>query len=187
MNHADLVAPPGAAVHVKLIRHAFNFGGTIHGENNLKLLAPDAPPDSDAAKFQKFVNSHFNLVVASNGGKWLYNEKERDVVTMDFVDACLAYAKAHGMRAREHALLWDSAAQQPAWVNKLIETALNDKDPDAAAAARKDLRQAISKRIEYYVRDRAANYIELDALNEAFHQPRYWKIFGAEGLALLYS
>lgn len=182
------IAPPGTPVSVKLRRHAFNFGGTIHGENDQGLLAPNPAPGSQAERFQKFVNAHFNMLVASNGGKWSYNEKTPDVPTMEFVDACLAYAKAHGFRARQHALLWDFHWQQPAWVNQLIETALNiERDPVAAEQAKRELRRRISRRIDYYVRQRAGGYVELDVLNEPHHQPRYLRIFGPEGIADIFN
>ncbi|WP_428940799.1 endo-1,4-beta-xylanase [Fontivita pretiosa] len=175
--------PPGTNVRVRLRRHAFNFGGVIHGFTSNEFLRPDPPPGSDAEKFQQFVRSHFNMLVPSNGGKWQYNEKERDVVTMQFVDQCLSFAERNGMRSRMHALLWDFKVQQPKWVNELLARALDTSDPQAAEAARQELMQEIRERIEYYVRDRARRYVELDVLNEPYHEPDWWKALGPQGIA----
>ncbi|HEY7090456.1 MAG TPA: endo-1,4-beta-xylanase [Tepidisphaeraceae bacterium] len=180
------VTIPGAAegtpVHIKLRCHAFNFGGTVHGYRDTNVLTKDPAPDTDAFHFQKFAQDHFNLLVCSNGGKWMYNETDRDKLTMEFVDQFLDYAQSHGFRARMHALLWDSRQQQPTWVNQLLDRAMKG---DAEAKA--DLRKQISERIDYLVRQRCSKYIELDVLNEPHHQPSFWKAFGAEGMADIFN
>src|SRR5213079_3363209 len=51
------------------------------------------------------------------------------------------------------------------------------------ANAKTELRKQISERIQYYVRDRASSYYAMDVLNEPYHQPKYWEIFGAVGIA----
>src|SRR5439155_21023440 len=35
--------------------------------------------------------------------------------------------------------------------------------------------------------NRAQKYIELDGLNESLHQPAYWNVFGASGMADIYN
>jgi GH35 family endo-1,4-beta-xylanase len=93
----------------------------------------------------------------------------------------MAFAKKHGLRGRMHTMIWDHA-QQPDWANALLDKAVAGDEQ-----AKRDLRQAISNRIKYYVRDRAANYVELDVLNESLHQDKYWKAFGAAGIADIYQ
>jgi GH35 family endo-1,4-beta-xylanase len=169
---------PGTIVHVKMTRLAFDLGGNASGATNV-LMATDPPPESDAAKFQAFVAKHFNTLVPSNAGKWANNEAERGKVTLDYVDAILAFAKAHGMHVRMHNLIWQN--QQPQWVNDLLKKA---KAGDAAAKA--ELRRAISDRIRYYVRDRAKDFHQIDVLNESVHVPMYVDVFGLDGVAGIY-
>jgi GH35 family endo-1,4-beta-xylanase len=81
---------------------------------------------------------------------------------------------------RMHALIWNTN-QQPVWVQELIVAALGG-DADAKA----QLREEITERIGYYVRDRAKRFDAIDVLNESFHQPAYLDIFGIEGVADIY-
>jgi GH35 family endo-1,4-beta-xylanase len=172
---------PGAVARVELISHAFNFGGITSGLTSYPDLTDDPSPGSPAHSYQRFVNSHFNALVPSNGGKWAYNEETRGVVTMEAVDTFLNYASAHGMRARMHNLIWDTD-QQPAWAQSLISQAVAGD-----ASAKEMLRREIIERIDYYVRSRAKRYVELDVLNESLHRPRYWQIFGAQGTAEIFN
>ena len=171
---------PGTPVRVRLARHAFHFGVNVPGTFN-RFLIEGAPPASEAGRFQRFVLDHFNTVVPSNGGKWLYNEGTRDFVTMDYVDLILRWAARHRMFARMHTLLWDHE-QQPVWVQDLLRAAVSG---DGAAKA--DLARAIDRRIEYYVRDRAGDYQELDVLNESIHRSRYLGALGNAGVADLFN
>ncbi|HMF44331.1 MAG TPA: endo-1,4-beta-xylanase [Polyangia bacterium] len=172
--------PPGTPVRVRLKRHAFHFGINIPGTFN-NFLIEGAPPQSDAGRFQHFVLEHFNTVVPSNAGKWLYNEGARTFVTMDYVDLILRWAARHRMYARMHTMLWDTE-QQPVWVSDLLEAA---KKGDPAAKA--DLLRAIDRRIDYYVRDRAGGYQELDVVNESVHRSGYLEALGAAGIADVFN
>jgi len=171
---------PGTPVHVRLRRHAFHFGINIPGTFN-RFLIEGAPPTSEAGRFQRFVLDHFNTVVPSNGGKWLYNEGTREFVTMDYVDLILRWAARHQMFARMHTMLWDHE-QQPVWVQDLLRAAGNGN-----AAAKADLQRAIDRRIEYYVRDRAGDYQELDVLNESIHRSGYWSALQDTGIAAVFN
>ncbi|HEY4233330.1 MAG TPA: endo-1,4-beta-xylanase [Lacipirellulaceae bacterium] len=190
-NVALAGVPRGAPVQVKMVRNAFNFGTYVQGVDNPQLfLAPVAPGDttSTAAHYQNFVNSHFNILVPSNMGKWAYDEPTPNVVTMDNVDTILNYAQSHNMNARMHNLIW--GVQQPAWVNTLLTNA-QSSNATVAAQAKSDLMTAIANRIAYYVGSgaggRSQQYAELDVLNEARREGTYWKIFGAQGVAQIYK
>ena len=172
---------PGAEVKVELVSHAFNFGGIASGFTSFPDLADNPPPGTQAYNYQQFINSHFNALVPSNGGKWAYNEETRNVVTMGAIDTFLNYAAARGFPARMHNLIWDTN-QQPAWAQSLISQAVAGD-----MAAKEMLRQEIIERIDYYVRSRAKRYVELDVLNESLHQRRYWQIFGAQGIAEIFN
>jgi GH35 family endo-1,4-beta-xylanase len=190
-NVALVGAAPGTPVQIQMVRNAFNFGTYVQGVNNPSLfLAPVAPGDttSTAYHYQSFVNSHFNILVPSNMGKWAYNEATQNVVTMSDVDTILNYAQSHDMNARMHNLIWGN--QQPTWVNTLLTNA-QSSNATVAAQAKSDLMAAIANRIAYYVGSgaggRAQQYAELDVLNEARREGTYWKIFGAQGVAQIYK
>jgi len=170
----------GTVVRARLTRHAFHFGINVTGTFN-RFLIEGAPPDSDAGRFQRFVLDHFNTVVPSNAGKWIYNEGVREFVTMDYIDLILRWAARHRMFARMHTLIWDTE-QQPAWAIDLLAAA-----GSGDAAAKADLLRAIDRRIDYYVRDRAGGYQDLDVLNESLHHPRYVDVLGVDGLADVFN
>ncbi|GAB4189496.1 MAG: hypothetical protein Kow00105_03910 [Phycisphaeraceae bacterium] len=170
---------PGTPVRARMTRLNFNLGANIPGTSNVYLI--DNPePGSEAERFQTHFLECFNTTVPSNAGKWAYNEAERGVVTMDYVDTILDFAQNHRLRMRMHTLIWDTE-QQPAWVHELVAAALGG-DADAKA----QLREAITERIGYYVRDRAKRFDAIDVLNEAFHRPGYLDIFGIDGIAAIY-
>lgn len=178
--HLDGVTP-GTQVHVKLKNHAFNFGAAVSGYEQSMHMEKNPLPGSDAAKYQEKLRTMFNLIVPGNAGKWEYNEKERGNPTMGYIDQLREFAKGNGKRMRMHAMLWDTG-QQPEFVKDLLTRAAAG---DAAAKA--DLRKAISDRIAYYVKDRTTSYLEMDVLNESFHQPRYLNIFGVDGIADIFK
>jgi GH35 family endo-1,4-beta-xylanase len=165
-------AAPGTSVHVHLKRHAFHFGVSIPGTSN-RFLVEGAPAQSDAARFQRFVLAHFNTVVPSNAGKWLYTEAVRTFVTMDYVDLILRWAGRHGLYTRMHVLLADTP-QQPSWVLDLLSAA-----QDGDVGAKEELTRAIARRIRYSVHDRGEMYQELDVLDQPLHHPRYLEVLGA--------
>lgn len=180
-------APANTSVQVVLKRHAFNFGVNIPYATN-RLLPPEAEAGSDAAEYQRLVLERFNMVVLSNGGKWLYHEEKRDRVDLEYVDRFLDFAARSGLRARMHTLLWDTS-QQPAWVASEERRApgLLTRALAGDAAARSELDDEIAERIDYYVRERAQRYLELDVLNESLHRPRYYRLYGADGIARIFN
>lgn len=177
---------PGTRVKVSLERHAFGFGANIPFAEN-KLIPEAVPPGSDAERFQRLLLGHFNTVVLSNGGKWIYHEAERDQVQMAYVDRFLQFAAEHGLTARMHTLIWDTE-QQPAWVVSTDSKApgLLTRAHGGDADAKRELLEEIDERIHYYVEQRARHYLELDVLNESLHRPRYHQVLGDDGLAELF-
>ena len=172
---------PGTDVRVKLSHLAFNLGGITSGLTSFPDLENNPAPGSQADRYQQFVNTSFNTLVPSNGGKWAYNEANRDTVTMEAIDSFSSYVQAHNLKARMHTMLWDTN-QQPGWVQDLMaQAAAGD------VAARAALREEIFERINYYVRQRAKNFAEIDVLNESLHRPRYLEIFGEDGIAEIFS
>ncbi len=177
--------PAGAIVRVRLKRHAFNFGAAVYGFNDADWLQDNPPAGTDADHYQKFLNAHFNTIVPENAGKWTYNENTRGDVTMGFLDRMTDYARTHDMRLRMHGVLWNG--DKPQWVTALENQALNGSTQQERDTAKNDLRRQITNRIDYFVRDRASRYVELDGINESLHQPAFLDIYGPAGVAGIYN
>lgn len=195
---------PGTQVTVKMVRNAFNFGGTVSGvslgDSKDMLSVANPAMTTEAGQFQSFINQYFNTIVPSNGGKWSSNEATQGNVTMQLVDEQLAYAKSHKLGVRMHNLLWGQQ-QQPTFANTLVNTALGGGA--GAATAKTTLSNDITSRIGYYVSGvsssnsgpthygtgdiRGTDYSQVDVLNEALHSPTYWNIYGAGGLAKIFN
>ena len=162
---------------MKLKRHDFIFGTAIDGFDKNELFIDNPPAGSDAAKYQEVIKREFNAIVPGNAGKWEYNERERNVNTMGYIDDLIKFAKANNLKMRMHTLLWNTG-QQPQFIKDLVE-----KASKGDASAKTELRKHISERIQYYLRDRAKHYVAIDILNEPYHQPAYFNIFGIDGIA----
>ncbi len=176
---------PGADVHVKLARHDFRFGTAVGGTtlNGVNSFLNNT-------NYSNFLLENFNAITQGNAGKWAYNEGTRDVVTMAAVDRFFDYAEQHNLDVRLHNMLWGDS-QQPNWATTLLNNANSGN-----ATAKSDLRTEISERIDYYVGDgdanpndgdRARRYVEMDLLNEHVHQPKYWNVYGAAGIADMFN
>jgi GH35 family endo-1,4-beta-xylanase len=179
-------AVPGANVHVKLAKHAFNFGTEVGGTST----AASVNTFLNNSNYTSFLLKYFNTVTQGNAGKWQSNENTRNVLTMGGTDRIMQFAQDNGLRVREHNLIWGS--QQPGWVNTDLSNAQSTTNPTLAASAKADLTNAITSRIGYYVgngsaSDRTRNYMEMDLLNEEVHQSSYWKIYGAAGIANIFN
>lgn len=190
---------PGDEVRVKLKQHDFNFGtavgGTFVGGGGNQY---DVNTYLNNTNYTNFLLKHFNTITQGNAGKWDTNEATRDVTNMAASDRIGQYALDHDLRVRQHTLIWGS--QQPAWANTMLN---NPSATDTTAGqppglTNKDaLRQEISERIDYYLgnndantaNDRAGKYkvIEMDLLNEQVHQPKYWNVYGASGIADIFN
>jgi len=177
---------PNAPVRIRLKRHAFNFGTAVAGVGfGRRVGSWMTGSGDDDVNYRNFLIANFNTVVPENAGKWPSNERTRGVVTLDFVDGLMDFAEHNNMRVRMHGVLWELSS--PRWVTALQDTALNGATQAERDAAKADLRAAISKRIQYFVKDRAKRYYELDVINEGAHSPIHYQIFGAQGVAGIYN
>jgi GH35 family endo-1,4-beta-xylanase len=195
----------GTQVGVSMKRIGFNFGASISGSSTSSFNTYlGSPTNGFRTTFQQKLNQDFNAIVPSNGGKWDSNEAVRNSPTMGGVDVMLNYAQAHNMQARMHNLIWGRSpdgtgnGQQPSWVTNSSMNGLEDLANAGNAAAKADLRNAISSRIGYYVgdgpggnTDRSTKYSEIDVYNESYHTGEtspdgYWKPYGATGIADIY-
>jgi endo-1,4-beta-xylanase len=188
-NLAISGAAPGSQVQVSLKRHAFNFGtavgGTFVGGGTNSF---DVNTYLNNANYSNFLRENFNSITPGNAGKWDSNASSSTAVNMAAVDRLYEYADANDMGMRMHNLIWGS--QQPNWVNTLLTSAAGGN-----ATSKTTLRNEISERIDYYVGDndadvnddRTRRYYEMDVLNEHVHQPSYMNVFGAEGVASIFT
>jgi GH35 family endo-1,4-beta-xylanase len=188
-------AIPGTQVHVKLTRHAFNFGVNVPGASdaNIATYLGTPTPGSTADNFQQFLASHYiNTLVPSNAGKWSFTEPTQGQVNMTAVDRLLNFAQAHNMRARLHTMVWGN--QNPTWV---LDTSTNAPVgtgvlAQAISGNTAPYIAAINNRINYYVgtgaaSDRALKYQELDVHNEELHAIGPWSVLGASGEASIFK
>jgi len=183
---ADTRLAPHARVRIRLKSHAFTFGTALSSSRiGLQRTPWLTSSDTSAVNYRNFILRNFNAVVPENAGKWDSNEPERDKLTLRHLDSFIDFAASNGKRVRMHGVLWD--VSEPAWVRALKDTALNGSSQAQRDAAKADLRARISRRIQYFVRDRAHRYAELDVLNEAVHRPKYSRIFGVAGVAGIYN
>ena len=183
---ADTQPLANAPLRIRLKRHAFNFGTAISGVRlGRRGSSWMTGADANDIKYRNFIINNFNTVVPENAGKWSHNERTRDRVTLDYLDSLLKFAELNGKRVRMHGVLWD--ADEPRWVNALQDTAINGTTQAQRDAAKTDLRAQISERIQYFVRNRARRYYELDVINEGLHKPMYYQIYGRKGVAGIYN
>ena len=201
----------GTPVEISLKNHAFNFGTAIPGADTSGVntyLGDASNPNSTAYKFQQaMAESKFNALVPENAGKWDNNESTRDQENLAGVDTILDFAESHNMRARMHNLVWGS--QQPGWVGTMLsspnstdsynsffrpegtnlqnQNALYSNQVAPAGTPSAGEPSEVHERIDYYVRDRAQRYGELDVYNESYHTTQYWDVYGAPGIADLYN
>jgi GH35 family endo-1,4-beta-xylanase len=186
---------PGSPVRAQLTQHAFNFGtqvgGTFVGGGGNTF---DVNTYLNNTNYTNFLTKYFNTITQGNAGKWDSDEATRNVVTMQASDRIDQFAIDHNMRVRQHNLIWGS--QQPSWVNTMLNSP-NSTDALTGMTNKNALRQEVSQRIDYYIGnndavttdDRAAKYnmFEMDLLNEEVHQPKYWSIYGASGIADIFN
>jgi len=175
----DMRPLPNAPVRIRLKRHAFNFGTAVAESPWL------TGSGANDVNYRNFVIGNFNTIVPENAGKWPSNERTRGDIRLDFVDGLMDFAAHNNMRVRMHGVLWQLSS--PRWVRALQDTALKGGSQAERDAAKADLRAAISKRIQYFVRDRARRYYELDVINEGVHSPVHYRIFGTQGVADIYN
>lgn len=175
------------AVQVKLKKHQFRFAAAVYGVDTVsepKLGATWLKPVSlPADYYRKYLASRFNAIVLEDGGKWLWNEGTRDVLTMETVDAILAWANQNNMDVRMHALLYgDIGWTQPDWVSALQNVALSGN-----LTAKQNYRDEISERIQYYITDRVSKFDTFEVINEDNYTKTHSNLFGPAGLASIFN
>jgi endo-1,4-beta-xylanase len=186
INLSGLGLPTGAPVSVSMQKLAFNFGTAIPGNSSSQVSAYlGSGGSAQQQNFQAKLLENFNAVTMENAGKWDNTENTRGQPSLAGVNTILDYADAHGLYKRFHNVFWDLTDGNPGWVNTLRTAAAGGN-----AAAKTDLRNAISARLAYLPLSRAN---EVDVYNESYQGQccngtnSYWNIFGASGIASIYN
>ncbi|MGF1453079.1 MAG: endo-1,4-beta-xylanase [Opitutales bacterium] len=65
----------------------------------------------------KKFTSYWDQVTLENNGKWVFVEKERDVMTWETLDAQVAAAQEAGLPIKQHAFIWGMS--EPRWLEGL--------------------------------------------------------------------
>lgn len=137
---------PGAPVHVRLDRLAFDFGTAVGVSTLLEEGA-------DADRYRQTLKAHFNLSVIENGLKWkhwdAYPSNQRKAIK------ALQWLKENRIPVRGHVMVWPGYRYLPPWIKAL------EKQP-------KVLRGAIDTHIRevgYATREFVRDW---DVLNEVY-------------------
>lgn len=147
---------PGAAVQVRLKRHAFFFGSAI---NSATLFSGGR--DDDRRRYKETFLRLFNSATIENGLKWPFWKGEQRA----WADKTAAWLKAGGIKLRGHTLVWPGWEHMPEGMENL------KNDPDRL---RKTIRGHITEEAAYY-RGKAA---EWDVLNEPIGHPEVLGLLG---------
>ena len=122
---------------------------------------------------QHAIVANFNSIVPGNAGKWQQNEFSRDSLYAPVLTNIFNFAEDNGLRMRMHNMIW---GQQQPQLGEHAADQWQSSVPATAAAAKADLRQEISERINYYIgnvgTDWLTRYEEVDVLNE-YLQPNW--------------
>jgi GH35 family endo-1,4-beta-xylanase len=153
----------GAAVQVRMTRHAFGWGTAVDGA---RLLAAGA--DSD--KYRQFFLDNFNCAVLENDLKWPGWEANRTRALR-----AIEWLHANGVhKIRGHNLVW------PSWQYLPRDLAALQNDPPA-------LRKRILDHIQDEVAATRGTLMDWDVINEAFTNRDIQKILGDGEMALWFQ
>ena len=103
---ADGKSVEGAAVDVKMIRHAFGFGSAV----TAYMLSVD--DDDDGRKYRQIVESLYNKVVFENDLKWnpwnvsKADNKRWSKFRMEYTDKALEWLNERDIEVRGHYVTW---------------------------------------------------------------------------------
>jgi endo-1,4-beta-xylanase len=140
---------PGAAVHVKMKRHAFGFGTAVAGDILMNSGA-------DGQKYRDALKTLFNKTVTENVLKWPFFESWG----RPQADYMLPWFAANGFdMVRGHNVIWPGASNLPADVQTLLKAS-----PVDANALRARVNQHIADVMAYS----KGKVTEWDVLNEPY-------------------
>ena len=130
LHRRDVLAGLAAAAGVGSARAA---AGTIpYGAAVNHYLLPESTP------YRAALARHCDVLVGEGAMKWSNVRPTRDTFAFKDADACVAFAKAHGLEMRGHTLVW--CEDNPDWVNALT----------SATEAERELRRHITGMLTHF-------------------------------------
>jgi endo-1,4-beta-xylanase len=141
-----LLAAPGAVCDAQTLRGKADRAGVLVG-------AAVEPRRLAEADYAATLAREFNMVEPENAMKWGGLRPDRNTFNFGPADEVVAFARAHGMKARGHCLLWSE--YNPAWLEKGGFT------PEQLNAM---LREHIQRVMKHY----AGKVFAWDVVNESF-------------------
>jgi endo-1,4-beta-xylanase len=155
-------AVPGAAVRVRLERHAFGLGTCI---KTARILG--TTPDDE--RYRETLAAHFTKAVFEDELKWDPWE-QGGAPHEDRVRATIRWLRDHGISPRGHVMVWPSWGRMPARLRAL------EHDPPA-------LRRAIEQRVEAQTRSLSGLLDEWDVVNENYAHTDATDMLGRSAMA----
>ena len=148
---------PGAAVEVRMRRHAFGFGSAVTAE----MLLGDSP---DSKQYQQHVKDLFSRVVLENDLKWQGWKANRQ----RGLDA-VGWLRREGIEVRGHNLVW------PGWQYLPKDIVALKGQPDA-------LRKAIADHVTDEATALRGQLVEWDVINEPWNNHDVADVLGKDVL-----
>ena len=143
----------GAAVRIRMKRHAYAFGSAVAAPRLLER-------SEDADRYRQVIVDSFNRVVIENNLKWpaFENERRRGINAVNWL-------LANNLEVRGHTVVWPGWSRVP-------------KDVPALAARPPLLQQRINDRIVDVTREFAGKLVDWDVVNEPFTERDILDVFG---------
>ncbi|MEK7858316.1 MAG: endo-1,4-beta-xylanase [Elusimicrobiota bacterium] len=151
---------PGAAVRVRMLRHAFGFGGAV---NARFLQTGDETPDK--RRYRAEVARLFNVVVIDNALKWSQWDEQKD-----WGLATVRWLQGLGIAVRGHNLVWPGWSHLPKGLSALAG------DPRA-------LRRRVAEHIGSAVGLLKGQVSQWDVLNEPYDNTDLTRLLGRHSQA----
>lgn len=156
-------AVSGAAVHVKMKRHAFGWGTAV---DSTRLLGTSA----DSERYRQFILDNFNCVVLENDLKWPNWEANRTRALRG-----IQWLRDNGIqKIRGHNLVW------PGWQYLPRDVPSLQNDPAA-------LRKRVADHIEDIVSANRGTLMDWDVVNEAYTNRDLQRVLGDDELVLWFQ
>jgi len=156
MGKLTVLAAPGAAVKVTMLRHEFLFGTAI--AHQLWNAAPEVKE-----KYLRTLKENFNHAVHENALKWYHTEREPGRASFADAERVLSWCEENGIPMRGHCVYWGIEQFVNPWVKKLDDAALR--------AALEKRGKEVGTRFKGRIR-------EYDLNNEMIHGDWYAKRLG---------
>ena len=163
VKDADGNAVVGAAVRVRMKRHAFGFATAV---DSLTVTANNAT----SQRYREELLRNFNKVAIENDLKWPFFE----TWAAGRFDQAQRWLKENNLDIHAHVLVWPGKRNLPADVQAMLDAKPVDKEA---------LRRRINSHITQLVTSTQGRVVEWDVLNEPFDNKDVQAVLGNEEMA----